>query len=150
MFIRDIFKEWDSKTYAHRNFSHLTSLRTFSVEEFKQVFKVSSILVKRHPAGFLFFKVARMEDWGLVYTKGIPDNPVISLVCDFSFNMFFLLHENGETPTSVTINSPRYQKHLNRTKSSPSYQTIREYNDYVIDSYMDAFEGDSDAYWNIE
>ena len=64
--------------------------------------------------------------------------------------MFFLLHENGETPTSVTINSTRYQKHLNRTKSSPSYQTIREYNDYVIDSYMDAFEGDSDAYWNIE
>lgn len=150
MYIRNKFEEWNQNTFDHRHFSHLTYLRTFSIEEFKRVFNISSILVKRHPAGFLFFEVIRMEDWGLVYTKGIPKNPVISLICDFSFNMFFLLHENGATPMSMTINSTRYQQYLNRSKLSPPYQTIREYNDYVTDSYMDAFEGDSDAYWNIE
>lgn len=150
MYIRNKFKEWNQNTFDHRHFSHLTYLRTFSIEEFKRVFNISSILVKRHPAGFLFFEVVRMEDWGLVYTKIIPENPVISLICDFNFNMFFLLHENGATPMSMTINSTRYQEYLNHSKLSPSYQTVREYSDYVTDSYMDAFEGDTDAYWNIE
>ena len=108
MYIRNKFKEWNQNTFNHRHFSHLTYLRTFSIEEFKRVFNISSILVKRHPAGFLFFEIVRMEDWGLVYTKIIPENPVISLICDFNFNMFFLLHENGATPMSMTINSTRY------------------------------------------
>lgn len=148
--IKEIFYKWNENTYDHRHFSNLEYIRSFSVEEFKEFFKVSTIKVKRHPGGFLFFETLRMQDWGLVYPNAVPNNPVISLVVDYYLNLFFLLHERSIYPSSITINSSKYQLSLNRLRSVPLYQSRQEYDKYVRDSYMDAFEGDEDAYWNID
>lgn len=149
MYIKEIFRHWNENTYNHRRFSHLKCIRTFSIEEYKQFFNVSKVMIKKHPAVFLFFETIRMEDWGLVYSKSVPQNPVISLMSDFHFNLFFVLHDVNVMPSSITINSIRYQIAITN-KHNSTYQSRQEYNEYLRESYMDAFEGDSDAYWNID
>lgn len=153
MFIKEIFRHWNENTYNLRHFSHLKCIRSYSIEEYKQFFNVSKVIIKKHPSGFLFFETIRMEDWGLVYSNSVPQNPVISLMSDFHFNLFFVLHDVNVTPSSITINSNRYQIALNHSstnKHNSTYQSREEYNEYLRESYMDAFEGDSDACWNID
>lgn len=55
-------------------------------------------------------------------------------------------------PQFIHINSTAQQRQLNlSTKgSSYSYMSRKEYDDYLNDSYMDAFESAPDAYWNID
>lgn len=55
-------------------------------------------------------------------------------------------------PQFIHINSTAQQRmlNLNAKGSSNSHMSRQEYDDYLNDSYMDAFEGDLDAYWNID
>lgn len=151
MFIKDTFKDWTETCIQSKSINHLEYIRTFSIKEFKQFFSLDKIWVKKHPGGFLYFETLR-SDWGLVYGNDIVSNPVISVVIEYWGNMFFLLHKKGDMPQFIHINSTAQQRQLNlSTKgSSYSYMSRKEYDDYLNDSYMDAFESAPDAYWNID
>lgn len=85
----------------------LTFGETLTVEQFKEVVKVSRIDVKRNPkTGTLFFSYGAKT--GAVAKKGIPKNPMFSLVCpegdtldavhagERACSTFWLMHEEGQ------------------------------------------------------
>lgn len=151
MFIKETFKDWTETCVKSLSLNHLKYIRTYTIEEFKVFFSLDKIWVKKHPGGFLYFETLR-SDWGLVYGKDVLNEPVISVVIDYWGNLFFLLHKKGDMPKFLHINSTAQQKQLNLSakRKTSSYMSKQEYDDYLNDSYMDAFEGDSDALWNID
>ena len=85
----------------------LTFGETLTVEQFKEVVKVSRIDVKKNPnTGKLFFTYGAKT--GAVAVKGIPQHPMFSLVCpegdtldavhagERECSTFWLLHEEGQ------------------------------------------------------
>ena len=126
-------------------FRKVVYLRTFSTEEFKATFNLDKIHVKKHPSGFIFFDIH--NNIGLATTTAIPTNPVISLVVDQTGYPTFILHERGVTPETITISAKRAKPDNNLQNST--FTRIYEAPDYE-DYLMDAFDGDSDAYWNID
>lgn len=85
----------------------LTFGETLTVEQFKDLVKVSRVDVKRNPkTGTLFFSYGSRT--GAVARKGIPVKPMFSLVCPEGDTMdavhagergcstFWLLHEEGQ------------------------------------------------------
>ena len=80
---------------------------TLTVEQFKEVMKVSRIDVRKNPkTGKLFFSYGAKT--GAVAVKGIPQHPMFSLVCpegdtldavhagERECSTFWLLHEEGQ------------------------------------------------------
>lgn len=151
MFIKDTFKDWNETCIKSVSINHIKYIKTYSIDDFKDFFCLNKIYVKRHPGGFLFFETIR-SDWGLVYGKDFLSNPVISVVIDYCDNLFFLLHNSDNLPNFIHVNSTAKQRQLNisANRSASSYKSKKEYDEYVRDSYMDAFEGDPDACWNID
>ena len=85
----------------------LTFGDTLTVEQFKELVKVSRIDVKKSPkTGKLFFTYGAKT--GAVAVKGIPQHPMFSLVCpegdtldvahagERNCSTFWLLHEEGQ------------------------------------------------------
>ena len=85
----------------------LTFGDTLTVEQFKELVKVSRIDVKKNPkTGSLFFSYGSKT--GAVAKKGIPQHPMFSLVCpegdildvahagERDCSTFWLLHEEGQ------------------------------------------------------
>ena len=85
----------------------LTFGDTLTVEQFKELVKVSRIYVKKNPkTGTLFFSYGSKT--GAVARKGIPTHPMVSLVCQEGDTLyaahageregstFWLLHEEGQ------------------------------------------------------
>lgn len=85
----------------------LTFGDTLTVEQFKELVKVSRIDVKKNPnTGKLFFTYGAKT--GAVAAKGIPQHPMFSLVCpegdtldaahagEIECSTFWLLHEEGQ------------------------------------------------------
>ena len=85
----------------------LTFGDTLTVEQFKELVKVSRIDVKKSPkTGKLFFTYGAKT--GAVAAKGIPQHPMFSLVCpegdtlnvahagERECSTFWLLHEEGQ------------------------------------------------------
>lgn len=151
IYIKNSFKEWREDCFKRWEIHMLQYVRTYSIDEFKHFFNTPSVIIKKHPAGFLFFETKRFDDWGLVAFNHIPKEPVISLVFHIQYKLLFVLHDKNQKPSSIKIQSERLRKTLKNTHKilNPS-QSHTEYNQYIEDSYMDAFEGDSDAYWNID
>lgn len=69
----------------------LKFIRTFTVDEFKNFFRVRTIEVKKHPKGFLFFPFRSVI--GIVVLNGTPKNPRISIVIDKLGVPHYILHE---------------------------------------------------------
>lgn len=80
---------------------------TYTIEQFKELVKVSRIDVKKSPkTGSLFFSYGSKT--GAVARKGIPQHPMMSLVCpkgdtldpahagERGCSTFWLLHEEGK------------------------------------------------------
>ncbi len=151
-FIKSKFIDWTERTVGSFSLNHIKYIRSFSIQEFKDFFGNEKILVQKHPSGVLYFCTRLMSDYGLVYGGGLPSEPIISVVCEYFGHCFFLLHSHSDMPVHIHINSRCKQDMLNRTASKdyPSYQSYSEYQQYISESYMDAFEGDEDAYWNID
>lgn len=151
-FIKSKFIDWTEKTVDSFSINHIKYIRTFSVQEFKDFFCNEKIFVKKHPSGVLYFCTRLMSDYGLVYGGGVPFEPVISVVCEYFGHCFFLLHSRSDMPEHIHINSKCKKEILNRNapNGNPSYQSHSEYQQYVSESYLDAFDGDEDAYWNID
>ena len=73
----------------------LTFGDTLTVEQFKELVKVSRIDVKKSPkTGKLFFTYGAKT--GAVAVKGIPQHPVLSNVTGSDGSSFWLLHEEGQ------------------------------------------------------
>ena len=85
----------------------LTFGDTLTVEQFKELVKVSRVDVKRNPkTGKLFFTYGAKT--GAIAAKGIPQHPMFSLVCpegdtldaahagERGCSTFWLLHEEGQ------------------------------------------------------
>lgn len=85
----------------------LTFGETLTVEQFKELVKVSRVDVKKSPkTGKLFFTYGAKT--GAVAVKGIPQHPMFSLVCpegdtldvahagERNCSTFWLLHEEGQ------------------------------------------------------
>lgn len=155
MFIEDTFHDWTETCIRSITLQELKYIRTFSIDEFKQIFSLDSIYVKQHPGGFLFFEASRL-DWGLVYGKDSLIDPVISVVIDYWGNLFFLMHKKDDMPEFIRIDSTAQHKrmllkaHRDRSSYRSSYMSRYEYEAYLDECYEDAFEGDPDAYWNID
>ena len=135
-----------------RNVSYLC---TFSVDEFKGLYHLDKIQVLVNEKKFVIFSY--LNSVGYVDCAGIPSHPVISLVTDAKGNLFYVLHEQGDIKTDLMFYKTSYKHSPN--KSLETKQQIRsrgyssdwqDYQEYINSSYSDAFEGDSDAYWNID
>lgn len=126
---------------------------TFSVEEFKNYFGLDQIHVKKHSSGCLYF-CSRINEWGIVHFDNALTDPVISLATDSDGHMLLILHNKGYIPDVVApfhrMKSEKGSSPGNIISRSQSESSLSEYDRYVEESYMDAFEGDSDAYWNID
>ena len=73
----------------------LTFGDTLTVEQFKDLVKVSRIDVKKSPkTGKLFFTYGAKT--GAVAAKGIPQHPMLSNVTGSDGSSFWLLHEEGQ------------------------------------------------------
>ena len=73
----------------------LTFGETLTVEQFKELVKVSRVDVKKSPkTGKLFFTYGAKT--GAVAAKGIPQHPMLSNVTGSDGSSFWLLHEEGQ------------------------------------------------------
>lgn len=86
----------------------LEYLKTYTIEQFKDLMKVNEIKVKQNPGGKLFFTYG--AEAGAVASKGIPQHPMISQVKGEPTDrnpsgIFYLLHEEstGGAPTIATF-----------------------------------------------
>lgn len=76
-------------------------------------------------------------------------NPVISIVCNSAGKIFLLLHNRDNTGKMRV-------KQLIKTSNkitpiySRDYDSNNDYNKYIEESRLDAFEGDESNYWNID
>lgn len=78
----------------------------------------------------------------------MPTDPVISLMTDALGNLFYLLHDKTFHKDELIFFKTSYHKKSQR--STPMIRGVNQdwvdYQEYIRESYEDAFEGDSDAY----
>lgn len=127
----------------------LKYIRTYSVDEFKSEFNVSRIFVRVNPDNNVvsFYYGTNI---GVVSNDNCMLSPVISIVCNSAGKVFCLLHHKN----NVGKKRIRQAKYLAQTKHiqhySRDYDSYNDYNNYLEESRLDAFEGDESNYWNID
>ena len=132
-------------------------LRSFTIDQFKELYNIDTIRVILTDKKFLVFNF--LDCIGYVAEVGVPSNPEISLVTDAKGNLFYLLHEAGYCKDELML----YKTTFNRKSPNPvqkpkvfpqnstrCYSDWHDEQEYLRSSYEDAFDGDSDAYWNID
>ena len=150
MYFRFILQNWTREAIQDFTIMDVEYLRTFSISEFKNYFGLDKITVCKHPSGCLYFS-SRIKEWGIVNCDTIPTMPLISLARDSKGHILFILHEKGHYPKSITPYHGKKVERYHPVTAKTSYPPTRaEYERYVEESYLDAFEGDPDAYWNID
>lgn len=75
--------------------NQLTFNETLTVEEFKELHKVSEISVRRNPHNSKLFMVFGTKI-GAVASAGVPTKAMVSRVTTPEGDSFWLLHEQGE------------------------------------------------------
>lgn len=127
----------------------LKYIATYSIKDFKNTSQCSRIYVKKGKDNKLYFIYGC--NIGLVAFKGIPKEPVISIVINSAGKIFPLLHEKedtGKTSFDIVIktNKPNlkqtYKKSYRKT-SCWDYEEKMNDNDNWSDPY-----GDEQAYYN--
>lgn len=127
----------------------LKYIRTYTIDEFKAEFNVSRIFVRVNTNNNVvsFYYGTNI---GIVSNDNCMLNPSISIVCNSAGKVFCLLHHKN----NVGKKRIRQAKYLAQTKHiqpySRDYGTYNDYNDYLEESRLDAFEGDESNYWNID
>ncbi|MFA4181993.1 WG repeat-containing protein [Xylanibacter rodentium] len=136
-------------------FDGLSYIATYSVEEFKIKFHCSRIYVKKGKDNMLYFCYGC--NVGFVALKGIPQNPVISIVINSAGKIFPLLHtkeDTGKTTFDIRVKTDKQnQKRIYRK----SYQktSFWDYENEKMndcDNWSDPY-GDEQSYydgWNRE
>ena len=127
-------------------------LRTFTIEEFKALYNIDKVMVIITDKHFLAFTY--LNCLGYVAERTVPKNPRISLMTDSKGNLFFLLHEYGYDSQDLMFYKSTFINRKNKCGSRSHHANFssdwREEQEYLRSCYEDAFENDSDAYWNIE
>lgn len=105
----------------------LKFIKTFTVNEFKEFFRIEKIEVKKHPKGFLFFSFRDVI--GLAVIKGLPKNPRISIVVGKFGIPHYLLHEVDDVRDFYTIELDKdvhrdINKHLSHCVTTDSKKQI--------------------------
>lgn len=131
-------------------FDGLKYIATFSVDEFKNTFHCSLIEVKKCKDNKLYFTYGC--NIGLVALKGIPQEPVISIVINSAGKIFPLLHEKedtGKTSFSVAIktNKPNLKQTYKKSYSKTSFGDYEEERMNDNDNWSDPY-GDEQAYYD--
>lgn len=129
----------------------LIYIRTYSIEEFKETFNVPSVQIKLHPNGFLYFPFKNV--FGLVTSKGIPQNPRISIVVGKFGVPHYILHEDGVFDKFITVeksSKPQKERHrsnMPRIGSFWEYEQEKMFEDYDHDPIDDwAYENPPEGY----
>ena len=125
----------------------LKYIKSYTIDEFKAEFNVSKIFVRINPNNVILFHFG--TNIGVVSNDNYLLNPVISIVCNSAGKIFCLLHNQdntGKTQVKPLV------KILNKAAPNYSrdYDSYDDYNKYVEDSRLDAFEGDESNYWYID
>lgn len=126
-------------------------LRTYSIDEFKVLFNCTVVSVKKNNTGFLYFQYG--INIGLVASRGVPKDPVISIVINSNGRLFALLHDKSCMQESYIIRKKDIVKHEKKSHAVHfNYQAFdyEEEREYINSSYYDALEGDESNYWNID
>lgn len=130
----------------------LNYIVTYELPEFRERFGLDttdSIYVKIDNKGKKFFTYG--ANCGEAAFKEIPSLPVISIVRNCIGQMFLLLHNSEDTGKEYYNYSCGIKTQSNNDYSvyydSTSYEEEQQ---YIEDSYLDAFEGDESNYWNID
>lgn len=125
-------------------------LRSFSIQEFKNLYNINTVRVIETENHFIAFTYLKCI--GYVAERKLPTDPVISLMTDALGNLFYLLHDKTFHKDELNFFKTSYHKKSQR--STPMTRGVNQdwvdYQEYIRESYEDAFEGDSDAYWNID
>lgn len=155
-------------------FDGLTYIYTLSVEAFKELVHCERLYVKAHPnTKQLYFTYG--ANIGFVSLKGIPKEPIISIVANSSGKIFPLLMEKSDIDKTTLSSAKAVSKRpISKTAShktsfwdyeaekmndadnwSDPYGDEQAYYDgwsrEDVDSGLaDAFEGDTSNYWNID
>lgn len=132
-----------------RDLNGLEYIHTYEIEDFKNMVGVEKVEVKScKVSGRLFFLFG--SNWGEVATKWIPSKPKISLVVNSSNEMFFLLHDADECFETFDVASYKATKVKSERNSYYYDEPDMSCDDEWKELLEDAFDGESDAYWNID
>lgn len=127
-------------------------LRTFTVDDFKALYNIDKVRVIMTETHFLAFTY--LNCMGYVAERTVPNNPRISLMTDTKGNLFFLLHEDGYNSQDLMFYKSLFINRKSQSISQSRHFGVssdwREEQEYIRSSFEDAFENDSDAYWNID
>lgn len=136
-------------------FDGLAYICTYSVEAFKELVHCEKLYVKAHPkTRQLYFTYG--ANIGFVLLKGIPQEPVISIVANSNGKIFPLLMEKsdiGKTTLFPAKVAPKktFSRAASHKTSFWDYESEKMNDaDNWEDQRLDAFEGDESNYWNIE
>lgn len=123
----------------------LMYIRTFSIEEYKILFKISTIYVKVDCKTKILFFTNGIHK-GEVATNKTPNNPNISIVSNSCGQIFMLLHEKDDVNKSSFVR----ELHLNKlTEKSDNYIKKTSFEDYENDKMNEDWNdpsGDISAY----
>lgn len=129
----------------------LKYIKTYSIEEFKELFNCNVVSVKMNDAHQLCIQYG--ANTGLVASRGIPNNPVISIVINSNGRLFALLHDKSCKQKTYHVkekHTKQNERPVIRPCPNDSANFYEEERDYIESSYLDAFEGDESNYWNID
>ena len=136
-------------------FDGLAYICTYSVEAFKELVHCEKLYVKVQPkTRQLYFTYG--ANIGFVLLKGIPQEPVISIVANSNGKIFPLLMEKsdiGKTTLFPAKVAPKktFSRAASHKTSFWDYESEKMNDaDNWEDQRLDAFEGDESNYWNIE
>ncbi|WP_288316521.1 WG repeat-containing protein [uncultured Muribaculum sp.] len=125
----------------------LKYIRTYTIDEFKAEFNVSRIFVRVNPNNVILFYFG--TNIGVVSNDNYLLNPVISIVCNSAGKIFCLLH-NRDNMGKMRVKQLIKTSNKTTPVYSRDYDSYDDYNKYVEESRLDAFEGDESNYWNID
>ncbi len=131
-------------------FDGLKYITTYSIEDFKNAFHCSRIDVKKGNDNKLYFIYGCNR--GFVVIKGIPQEPVISIVINSAGRVFPLLHEKediGKTSFDVVVktNKPTQKQTYRKNYRRTSFWDYEEENMNDYDDWSAPY-GDEHAYYD--
>lgn len=141
---------------------HITNVivfRTFTLDEFLKMSNIDCLIFHLSEYRYLYAQIPNCNIEIFIMGRNIPKTPAITLISDEDGDLHWIMHEcNIAIRNEIKLYQQGYipegvYRKLHRDGHIGIKLNIDEYNDYnreLDDLYFSAFEGDSDAYWNID
>lgn len=155
--------------YNYTLLDGLIYIKTFPIDSFKKLYNIELLRVfKEKETNLAYFSIGCGKGYVAFDVNNLPKSEIcISIVSNINGNLFFLAHTKEDTgkeclklsyykreePKLPYNYTPHHVYYSNDEDSS--YDDCRDYYDGwsredVESGLADAFEGDLDAYWNID